>query len=85
MYHLPRRGRPVGRTDRREATCGGVEWTCVRSERFVVVVTNNIRVDVGDWSPDPVFGGQQFQIYPPGTPGYPHGGRGQGGFLPFTP
>jgi hypothetical protein len=52
---------------------------------LVVVRTNNIRVDVGDWSPEPIFGGQQFDVYPPATPGYPNGGQGQGTFLPFTP
>ena len=29
---------------------------------FCVVTWNHIRIDLGDWSPDPVFGGQQFDV-----------------------
>jgi hypothetical protein len=50
---------------------------------FCVVAPNQIRIDLGDWNPDPVFGGQQFDVRPPGG-GQP-GGQGQGRFVPFVP
>jgi len=42
---------------------------------YCIVTHNNITIDVGDWEPDLVFGGQQFDVTQPG----------QGTFIPFTP
>lgn len=64
-----------------------VEWNgpVLAPDGFVLVMRSLIRIDVGDWSPDPVAGGQQFEVHPPGTPGYPIGGQGRGLFRLFTP
>ncbi len=42
---------------------------------YCIVSHNNIIIDVGDWEPDLVFGGQQFNVTQPG----------QGIFTLFTP
>ena len=64
-----------------------VEWhgSVLAPDGFVLVMKNAIRIDVGDWSPDPVAGDQQFEVHPPNTPGYPNGGQGRGLFHLFTP
>ena len=42
---------------------------------FCIVTANKIDIDVGDWEPDQVYGGQQFAVKQPR----------QGRFIPFTP
>jgi hypothetical protein len=42
---------------------------------FCIVTVNTITIDRGDWEPDPIFGGQQFDPKQPG----------QGTFAQFTP
>jgi hypothetical protein len=50
---------------------------------LVVITLGTIRIHVGDWHLDPVFGGQQFTVRP-AVGGQPSG-YGQGGFVPFSP